>query len=403
MIRRCTLYARFSDPDGKYPRIAVTFSKNGKPIEPTAPKGGALLGYQIRIARQWQSAGDNFAAAVDKFRLEQVRLAGGVDRDEALMPPASAPEKEARPRIATAVAEFVAELKTLDRKKYSVAMYENALRDFRKSCSKVYVDQIDRKDVLAFLAWMRQNLRVRVKGSENRTYKNKLGYLGTFLARHGIQLRKRGNAQGLSDAGLLFRADLPKVMKKKPVKYDQGTIDLLLKHADEDQADYLLFLLWSGFRDEETVYLQYSDFNFRASTVKIQAKPNFGWKPKDYEEREITLPTAISKRMKARQTREKAADDHLVFPNGDNRPDSHLIYRLHTVAKKAGINLVGKRGGHMFRKTAGSRVAKKLGLPAAMEFLGHSDLKTTAMYLAADTSDLQRKRQIADEMFLDGD
>ena len=57
----------------------------------------------------------------------------------------------------------------------------------------------------------------------------------------------------------------------------------------------------------------------------------------------------------------------------------------------------------MFRKTAGSRVAKKLGLPAAMEFLGHSDLKTTAMYLAADTSDLQRKRQIADEMFLDGD
>ena len=35
----------------------------------------------------------------------------------------------------------------------------------------------------------------------------------------------------------------------------------------------------------------------------------------------------------------------------------------------------------MFRKTAGSRVAKKLGLPAAMEFLGHSDIETTALLL----------------------
>jgi integrase len=57
----------------------------------------------------------------------------------------------------------------------------------------------------------------------------------------------------------------------------------------------------------------------------------------------------------------------------------------------------------MFRKTAGSRIAKKLGLPAAQEFLGHSDLKTTALYLAADTSDLTQTRQLADEMFQNGD
>jgi integrase len=57
----------------------------------------------------------------------------------------------------------------------------------------------------------------------------------------------------------------------------------------------------------------------------------------------------------------------------------------------------------MFRKTAGSRVAKKLGLPAAMDFLGHSKIETTALYLAADRSDLTKKRQQVDQMFTAGD
>jgi integrase len=200
---------------------------------------------------------------------------------------------------------------------------------------------------------------------------------------------------------------MPKVVKKKPKKYDQPTIDTLLDKADAEEKDYLEFLLWSGFRDEEVQYLQFSDLNFRNSTVMVQAKPQFGWKPKDYEEREITLPTAVMKRMKERMARgrqysnglRKAEDNDLVFPNGTGRPDSHLIYRLHTVAEKAGLNLVGKRAGHMFRKTAGSRVAKQEGLPAAMEFLGHSNIETTALYLAADTSGQTKKRQSADEMY----
>ena len=226
-----------------------------------------------------------------------------------------------------------------------------------------------------------------------------------------MQLKKARNRQGKDDPGLLFRYDLPKVMKRKPKKYAADEIALLMEHADVDQKDYLLFLLWSGWRDEEVQFLQYSDFNFRNSTVMVQAKPHFGWRPKDYEERLITLPTEVSKRMRDRMERpqqysngyRKPTAEDLTFPNSDGRPDTHLIYRLHAVAEKAGLDLKGKRAGHMFRKTAGSREAKKLGLPHAMEFLGHSNLETTALYLADDTSDLKRKRAIADEMFAAGD
>jgi integrase len=413
MIRRATLYARFSEPSGNYPRIAVEFGKHGQAIKPQPPAGGHLVQYQIRINRKFISVGTDLLAAVNRLRLERARIEGGVSHEEAA--PASeprAPEKsEGRARIAEAAAEFVHELRTLNRNKYTVDMYANVLRDFQRSCRKTFIDEIDRADILAFIAWMRENLQVRVPGAVERTLRNKTSYIGTFLLRHGIQLKKRGSAQGKNDAGLLYRGDMPKPMRKKPRKYDRDEIDALMKHADTEQRDYLEFLLWSGFRDEEVQFLQYSDFNFRNSTVLVQAKPQFGWKPKDNEERAITLPTQVSQRFKDRMSRpqryadgfRKPTDSDIVFPNSLGTPDVNLIDRLHAVAEKAGLNLRGKRAGHMFRKTAGSRVAKTLGLPAAMEFLGHSDIKTTALYLAADTSDLKRKRQLADEMYAKGD
>ena len=411
MIRRAKLYARISDK-GLYSRLPIGYDRQGRPIEPKL-KSGHVTTYQIRIAGDYIDAGDNFTLAITRLKQVQARLADGVSRAEAVkvLPVSSSAAPAGRTRISDAADDFVKELQTLDRKKYSVAMYQNTLRDFQSSCKKEFIDEIERKDILNFIAWMRQHLQVRVRGSENRTYRNKLGYLGTFLARYGIELKKKGNGQSASEPGLLFRSDIPKVIKKKPKKYDQPDIDVLMKHADIDEKDYLMFLLWSGFRDEEVQYLEYKDFHFTNSTVMVQAKPHFGWKPKDYEEREITLPSEITKLIKARMARpqqyrngfRKPAEGDLVFPNGQGNPDSHLIYRLHAVAKKAGLDLVGKRAGHMFRKTAGSRVAKKLGLPAAMEFLGHSDVKTTALYLAADKSDSVKKRRVMDEMFKAGD
>jgi integrase len=269
------------------------------------------------------------------------------------------------------------------------------------------VDEINRKDILAFLDWMRKNIEVRVPGSESRTYKNKLNYLGTFLARQGIQLSKRGNGPGTTDPGLLYRSDMPKVVKRKPKKFDQETLDALLAKADTDERDYLEFLLWSGFRDDEVQHLQFSDLSFRNSTVTVHAKPQFDWKPKDYEERTITLPTPVTQRIKDRLSRgrqyidgfRKAGDNDLVFPSATGRPDPHLIHRLHAIAKKVGLNLKGKRAGHMFRKTAGSRVAKLEGLPAAMEFLGHTNIATTALYLAADESSLKKKLKSLDDIY----
>lgn len=393
MIRRAKLYARLKDDQ----RVAIQFDRNGRAREPQD-----VSTYLLRIAAQFINVGRDFATAITRLHQEQARLADGVPRKEATdlsTPTVHKPAVPGRIRIADAAEEFISELRALDRKKHSVSVYENTLRNFQESCRKEFIDEITRKDILGFLGWMRANLQVRVPGSENATYKNKLGHLRTFLGRHGgVQLLKKDH----NDSGLLFRSDVPKTMKRKPKKYEQSTITTLLDKADVDERDYLEFLLWSGFRDEEVQYLLFSDLNFRTNTAMVQAKPQFNWKPKDYEEREITLPTPVMKRLKDRMGRMQAEPKDLVFPNGDCRPDSHLIYRLHAVAKKAGLNLKGKRAGHMFRKTAGSRVARAEGLPAAMEFLGHSNIATTALYLAADTATSTKRRQAVDALYHQG-
>src|SRR5690348_7361692 len=94
MIRRAKLYARFSDPDGSYPRIPVAFHKNGKPIKPAVPEGSSLVSYQIRIAGKYIGVGEDFDAAVNRLRLEQARVGVGVSRSEATEAPAAVVESK---------------------------------------------------------------------------------------------------------------------------------------------------------------------------------------------------------------------------------------------------------------------------------------------------------------------
>jgi integrase len=411
MIRRAKLYARINQ-SGTFSRIAVSFNKNGSAIEPR-PRKGSVTSYAVRVGGKFEHAGNDLHSAVTFLRQRQAMIGGGANPLAIDQSPSAALDGRSTPDrvlLSQAAEEYKAALHVIDKAKSTVAVYSNAIDGFLASCNKIFIDEIDRMDILNYIQWMRDHLRVRVRGGQSRTIKNRLAHLGVFLSKYGVKLKKSKGADA-SAPGLIFHDDRPKVVKKKPKKYDQETLNTLLSAADIDQKDYLMFLLWSGFRDEEVQYLQYSDFDWNNKTATVHAKPNFVWRPKDCEERTITLPSEVSKQMKDRMDRprqylnghRKPSADDLVFPNSDGRPDSHLIKRLHAVAKKANLNLKGKQAGHMFRKTAGSRVAKKLGLRAAMDFLGHSDVETTALYLAADDSTSAKSRQAFEEMFQEGD
>src|SRR5437660_227835 len=208
MIHRVKLYARLGKAKD-FRRVPVQFHKNGRAIQPE----GHVTGFLVRKGGKFEHVGADLDSAVTCLRQEEALLSGDVV-------PAQTSVPGQRVRIVDAIAEYKQEIQTLGKSKSTVLLYSNALDGFATSCKKTFLDEIDRKDILAHIQWMQGSLQERVKGGQNRTIRNRLTYLGVFLGKQGIKLFKDKGAN-TSAPGLLFYDDRPKVLKKKPKKYDQ--------------------------------------------------------------------------------------------------------------------------------------------------------------------------------------
>jgi len=303
-----------------------------------------------------------------------------------------------RIRIVDAVNEYLAELPTLDKSRATIVAYTNTLNDYIQACTKTFTEEIDRKDIIDYIAWMRKNLQKREHGEQNRTIRNRLTYLGTWLGQKcGIPLKKPKGANA-GAPGLLFFNDVPKYTKRAPDKYSINTINALLTSANKAERFLIEFFLYTGCRDEEVAHMEWSDFDEDAKSIKVQPKPHFNWRVKDHEVRKIDLlPSSFVKKMIA--WRDSRADQRcsLIFPSSVCRPDKHLVKIIQRVAAKAGLE--GRFTLHKVRRTFGSMIAKKFGIPTAQRLLGHADLQTTARYLAAEETDTPEAQNSVDEAF----
>jgi integrase len=351
--------------------------KRGRPVE---PQGATTyyLRYTESGKRRTEPVGPFLDEAFTAYQNREVRLeciARG-------LPVPEAPSK--RVSIADAVEEFRSELRTLDKAAGTVLAYQNAVESFRGSCVKLYIDELDRRDVLEYIKWLRENLERRGVGEQNTTIRNRLRYLSVFLNRFGVKMPLRAK-------------EWPKVSKKNPDRYSIEDVNRMLDAANEDEKDLIQFFLYTGFRDEEAAYCKFKDIDFKRETINVHDKPEYAWTVKDREQRpiDIPLPPDFVKRMKARRDRNKGCD--LIFPNGKGGPDTHIIRRVRRLADRAGIE--GRVTLHKFRRTFGTLYAKKFGVRTAQKLLGHADIETTMAYLAAEEMDSVEAKKAVSEVF----
>ncbi len=62
--------------------------------------------------------------------------------------------------------------------------------------------------------------------------------------------------------------------------------------SDAERALFATFLL-TGFREQEVMFLRWSDVNFELRTVRVTSKPELGFYPKRWEDREIPAPVEL--------------------------------------------------------------------------------------------------------------
>jgi site-specific recombinase XerD len=141
--------------------------------------------------------------------------------------------------LAAAVTDYLEETK-LSKKSKTHAAYSKALEYFQECCSKVQIEEIDRKDLLRFAAFLRDE-----KEQAPRSVYNKFENLMTFLKANGVR-------------GLVGKNDWPRYTEEEPEMYKQEELKKLFAVCDAEEKLWYEFFLMTGMREQEVVHSYWS-------------------------------------------------------------------------------------------------------------------------------------------------
>ena len=265
--------------------------------------------------------------------------------------------------ISDAVASYLAEIK-LSRTPATHSAYTLALRDFTDNCQKTYLEEIDRTDLLAYVNYLRKERKV-----SDRTCHNRFEHLLTFLKANGIEK-------------LAKKRDWPKYVQQEPETYDDSDLEKFFAACDEEERVYFSFYLMTGFRKKEVVYCQWRDVDLKMGVVRVTAKPEYGFRPKDWEEREVPIPTILIDSLRGWAKQRNGSE--FVFPTRNGTPRKHrtqLLELCKSIAGRAGLD-PDDFFLHKFRSTfATKHLQAGVDLRTVQLWLGHKDLESTMRYL----------------------
>jgi integrase len=315
--------------------------------------------------------------AIDQARRKAVELRAV--KDGLIAAPEPEPEVAAKILIAKAIDDYLRFVRA-HRKPRTYLTYRYTLDTLlRAAYKKKYVEDATRQDVLDFMTYCYE------QGLGKRTVYDKVVTVLQLFKRHG---RK----------GLIERGDWPNFVETIRPVYEPEELQAMFRSSTESEATLLKFILGSGFRDQEIRYVEWRDLDFRNELVRVTAKPEWGFTPKNWEERIVPLPTVLMTRLKTLKESRKATPNQLVFPNRRGRPDSEMDTIVKRVAQRAGLNCKrcetehGNKCAegpycmnyflHKFRHTfATGHLRSGVDIRTVQAWLGHRDIKSTMVYL----------------------
>ena len=308
-------------PDGSRPFLDPVLSANGK-LKPLwavvhgkgehHPEGSYFLRYATpEDKRIWKSVGRDAQLALAEQLKHQKSFearAMGVRLAEDIPAPKQT-------LLSEAVAEYLAEVKESKAPKTFLA-YSLTMKLFEATVQAQFLEQIDRKDVLAFIRAMRDD------GQSPRTIANRISYLNTFLRRFEVK-------------SPLLKSDKVKFTEKAVSAYSAEELKILFAAADPEEYDLFQFFLCTGARDGEVQHATWSNLSFSRKTYTVKESLDLGFRPKDKEEGSVPLPDDFVELMRARQQR---STTRLIFPGPRGTKNVHFLRILKRLAHRAGLN-----------------------------------------------------------------
>ena len=266
-----------------------------------------------------------------------------------------------RVTLGDAISADLSETKILKRPA-TLSAYSLALRNFTESCTKNHLDQITGTDLVEFRKYLTD------AELSDRTCHNRFEHVLSFLKANGV-------------AKLVRKGDWPKFVQQEPESYEPEELEKFFGVCDGAEFAFFQFHLMTGFRKKEVAYTAWSDVDLKNGVARVTAKPEFGFRPKDWEEREVPIPDKLVATLKKWA---KKSWGKFVFPTRNGTPRTHrkqLLELCKAVAERAKLN-PDEFWLHKFRATfATMHLQAGVDLRTVQVWLGHKDLESMMRYL----------------------
>jgi integrase/recombinase XerD len=267
------------------------------------------------------------------------------------------------------VKEFEAVLQAAGASKETIKSYMAAIRDFISFIGDKPLREVTLRDVIN---WRNDRLAKGFPGAKTID-KNKWQIT---LHYYTILLRRFFKWLGL-------RVKIPGV-KKLPARIEalrEEEVDALIRAAKKPVDKLILqLMLTTGLRSRELLELRVGDIDFNRRIIRVRSA-KYG------KERLVTAPQEVFDTLEAWIKLNGLRDKDKLF----NITYTGLYKKLKRLAVKAGVDPLKVRP-HVLRHTfATTAIRRGLSLPSLQRLLGHSDIRTTQVYLHITIDDIKEE------------
>jgi integrase len=253
-------------------------------------------------------------------------------------------------------------------------VYELACDEFLKVTGRRYVDEFEPPDMIVF------HRALSERGMSTRTVSNRHANVKGLLRYCGLDTKKLPKP--------------PKYDKTMPEIYTDKELSAFFDRLTSPRDDLLFrVFIQTGVREQEAMYLEWSDIDHDRRILSLKSKvKRFGFRLKDFEERELPLNDDLLARLAAYKS-DHAGSDRLIF-HRHGSPDGHMLRTLKRLVRRTELTC-GKCDGcsrrirecenwylHKFRATYCTKLLRSgVDIRTVQAMMGHSDLESTMRYL----------------------
>lgn len=352
--------------DGRWMLRSIPRRANGNWDWAALPDGRYFIEWYEGGKRLREFAGVTVVQATEAHRRKRHELEGARLGFDPAAQPAATPEDRS---LHEQVEHYLSHIETL-KKSNTYRKYRAVLRRFQSEFPRRSVESITVEELNEFI------VRLMKRGMSANTVLHNAIIVAQFLKRSGRP-------------GLTRELHLPEKISALPREYSEDDLGKFFGACDAwERALFSTFLL-TGMREQEVMHLCWQDINFRLRTIRVTAKPERGFYPKRWEEREILIANHLVSVLEGHPR----TNSLFVFPSPTGNREQNMLRRVKEVAFRAGLKT--EFDLKTFRSTYATRMLRAgFDVRTVQHWMGHKSLETTMRYLVPATEVHERLNQV---------